>query len=218
MRRHALLSTGLLLALSFGVGVATTRAQPARPDGELRRKGEEVERLEEELRRARQELERLRKENQTLRQSPAPAAALPSNPAPAVLPADLPAIQETNSIPAGVLVEHFRADAAAADARYRDRVFLVTGEVVDFETALLGRTYSVRLHTPERLVRVVCRFNYVDKYRSVMTRDKGRTLVGRIDDRAARVLFRLGDQVVIRGRCQGMKDEEILLTGCGRVE
>ncbi len=204
----------LLVAILPGATRLLAGDATAPADDELGRKTQEVQRLKEALDRAQSDLKRLQEENQRLRQEkPAATNAPPPGPAVAAL-RDLPPLQEGDLVSAPDLVTHFQADPAAATQRYSKKMLRVSGTVRAFSVGVLQRSYEVRLESPEKSVLLTCRFNYLDQYRSVITQQKGRVLVGRIDDRSVRTLLRLGDTVVIQGRCGGLKDGEITLGGC----
>jgi hypothetical protein len=209
------LARWLLLVAILPGGRGLAADDPAAPaDDELSRKAQEVQRLKDALDRAQSDLKRLEEENRRLRQEK-PAATNAPAAGPAVAPmAGLPPLQEGDLVTARDLATHFQADPTVAAERYSKKVLRLSGTVTGFSIGVLQRTYEVRLESPDKSVRLTCRFNYVDQYRSVVTQQKGRVLVGRIDDRSVRTLLHLGEAVVIQGRCGSLKDGEIALTGC----
>jgi hypothetical protein len=190
---------------------SATLAAAAEADGNVDQRRQEVERLEQELLKAKQELQRVEQENRELRKL-APTNALP---VPRI--ESLPPLAEGQVLEAAVISAHFETDREAATRRYADHVLRVEGRIEDFDRPLLERTYELRLAGAAFSPPVVARFNYLDRYRTVFTRDDGATLVGRIDDRATRVLHRKGDKIVVQGRCKGFKDGAIVLSSCTRV-
>jgi hypothetical protein len=217
--------TLLLLALVVGLlQIAPPRSAAASSeDAEMRRKTEEVERLRQQLQRAEEDLKRLQsRESKPAEVAPpqapvpAPAAAPPpSVPAPPV-PA-LPPLQPGEVIDAGTLIGHFQADPAQAESRYRKQTFALRGEVLRFNPKLARRAYDVILVSPDPRVELVCSFGYEEPFRSVYTRERGRTLVARLGETSAQTLWRVGQTTVIRGRCAGLKDGVIHFTRCARV-
>ena len=188
---------------------------------ELRRKTEEVERLKEALSRAQSDLKKTQEDNERLRkeQSTPPAAARAVVPAPAprkpVTPmATLPPLRSGEVVEADDLIGHFQANPAAAAQRYQKKVFRVKGQVAHFGVKVMTRNYDVVFESPEKTVTPVFNFNYIDKWATVYTKQSGRALVGRTSGRTETTLLQLGDSVVIRGQCGGLKDGEIVFSNC----
>lgn len=227
---------GAGLALLFLVATlppAVAADQPVDPG--LAEKAREVERLQAELEKARRELEALQRakaaspaqpagpkptqaeQRHTGTVAPASGTEAPAAPAPASSLEGLPPLRAEEIIPAAVLLRHFRDDPEAASARYGDQTLHVEGEVDRFVIPLLQQVYEVQLAAPDRLLDLGCRFSYMHRYRAVYTGDRGRTLMGRIDDRSVQPLLRAGDRVVVRGQCVGLKDRQVLLRGCTLV-
>ena len=207
----------------MAVSLALLSAGPARladaqadQETELRRKTEEVERLKQELLRAQDQLKKLKEDNERLRQEQAkpPAAAAPVAPKP-VTPLDtLPPLQADGLVDAHELAGHYKANPAAAGQRYEKKALRVRGQVARFATRLFFREYEVVLESPGSAGPVVCKFNYIDKFATVYTKQAGQLLVGRSTAGAERKLFQLGETAVVRGKCAGLKDGLVTLTGC----
>ena len=66
-------------------------------------------------------------------------------------------------------------------------------------------------------MRVVLRFDYPDDYRSIYTIEKGQKLVGRPAENKEVTLMKVGDTAVFQGRCKGLRDTEIVFTGCRTI-
>ncbi len=219
MKQFATRTLGLLLLVAVGFGrPLAVRAGEDDPNADLKRKSEEVEKLKHELDQKQRELEQLRKENQRLRREKAPApaaAARPARPAPPVTPMDnLPPLAKTDIVEIHNLVGHFLANPEAAAARYTKQQFCVKGDVVRFNPRLVVSNYEVILESPDNAVNVICSFNYVDKYAAVFTKQHGQTLVARTSAGSEIPLLKIGDPVIIQGWCKGLKNGEIVLTGC----
>ncbi len=109
---------------------------------------------------------------------------------------------------------HYRADAAAADQRYRNRSFIVRGEVIGFEKPLFVRDYKILLRTADRELKVVCQVYPPEDYKAVFTIKNGTALVG-LTPREERVpLTKIGDTINVAGRCKGLRDTEVVMGGC----
>jgi hypothetical protein len=193
-------------------------------DEAIRLQVQEIERLERALQEAREKLRELTGDTGAARSADPKAgtaglsASGPISTAERAALVALPPLEEGQVVSAAELLAHFRAAPEAAAHRYVDRVFRVQGEVHSFDLPLLTRNYAVKLAVPDRSVDLLFRFSYGDRYNAVFTKENGRVLVGRIDDRSARVLARVGDPVVIEGRCRGVKDGVLEFAACTRVK
>ncbi len=148
---------------------------------------------------------------QTLPQPNDSAAGSPKKETPII--ASLPPIEKDQEVSAMDLAAHYRADAAAADRRYRKRTFKVQGEIVGFEKPPLIRNYNILLKTSEPQTRIICDFYPAEKFKAVYTINGGTALVGTLPD--SRVpIAQVGDKVVIEGRCKGMSGGCVKLTDC----
>jgi hypothetical protein len=213
----------LLLAAS---GPWPARAADDAASADLQRKSAEVENLKRDLERKQRELEQLRKENDRLRRErkarPAnlpTAPARPATPALPVTPIDtLPPLARTDVVELHDLVGHFAAKPEAADARYAKKAFRIKGEISRFDSKLVIRNYEVLLEAPDNPTLVICTFNYVDRYATVFTKQHGEVLVARTTGGTEVPLHRLGDTVIIQGTCKGLKNGEIVFTGCQVVK
>lgn len=223
------LVSGLLVGVS-GAGAESSKVlgQKDAEVRELRRRLEQAEKELEQLRsenerlrrqqektapaatpadvqRADEELRRLREENERLRQQ---AASGPAGVRGAVVPvrpmAGLPPVTPETVVAVEELVGHYQADPAGAAARYDGKTFRVRGEVGRFHTALFRRQFTVLLVGGERGVSVACRFNYIDRYKTVFTTQNGRVLTARWESGREMPLLELGQTVVIAGRCRGV--------------
>lgn len=213
----------LLLAIPWGI-VSWSQGNAADtqpPSQALEQKQQEVERLQRELNQAQDELKQLKQENQRLRQqttaTPKTAkTAAPAKPAPPI--ATLPPLNANDLVDASDLVGHYQANPAAAAQRYEKKWIRVRGEIERFDTKLFIRTFDVLLVSPEPALSVVARFNYVDKYRSAYTKDRGRKLVATSAGNGQEFpLFELGQNVVLRCKCAGIRGQEVLLKDCEPV-
>ncbi len=184
-----------------------------RKDNERLKKSEQKEqkqRQAEEEKRLKQDLERLRRENERLR-SATPSASNPvadSSPALQPLPRieTLPPLADDALVAAAELVGHFLAEPEAAARRYQGRTFRVKGEVDRFDRAMVTRDFTVMLRSPDRGTLLKFKFNYVGKYRTVFTAQDGRELVARDSRGGDFILLTAGEEVVLSGRFQGLKD------------
>ena len=149
---------------------------------------------------------------QTLPQTTALPPAAPAKPT--VSFGALPPLGNDSVLSATDLAAHYRADAAAADRRYRKRTFKVQGEIVGFEKPPLVRNYLILLKTAEAQTRIVCDFYPPDKFKAVFTINSGTALVGLLPDGSRPPLAKVGDTVLIEGRCKGLSGGGVKFTGC----
>ncbi|MBM3850906.1 MAG: hypothetical protein FJ396_12105 [Verrucomicrobia bacterium] len=110
------------------------------------------------------------------------------------------------------LVNHYRSDPSASDARYRKRSFRVTGVVERMERGLVSRNVRVFLETPDPAVRPVCEWRIDDKIPAFHTRRDGRTLVAE-NNRSRWKLLEAGQTVTFEVRCDGLEDGLVELKG-----
>lgn len=174
-----------------------------------------------------EELERKEAELQRLKATPAPApaavqtapAASSAAPAPAPQPArvsppmaSLPAVAAGDLVEAADLANHYSADAAAADARYRKVPLKVRGEVTRIDKRMFQRTYELTVKTPEQGPGVILEVTPPDSYDAIYTANHGTELVAKAGPSTLQVL-KLGQTVVVDGRCKGMKGRMITVSG-----
>ncbi len=203
---------------------AEQELQKVKLDNErLRQENEKKDHQQREAdqKKAQKELDKLKQENERLRQQQERSARQSPPPAREVKPvrpmSGLPPLGKGAEVEADELVGHFAADPVAAAKRYDKQTFRVKGEVERFSTGLVTRNFSVLLASPDRGLTVKCRFNYIDQYRTVFTRQDARKLTARFEGGSEVDLLEVGQPVVIEGKCAGAKDGDIVLNGCRLV-
>ena len=127
--------------------------------------------------------------------------------------ASLTPLEKDTVVSATDLAAHYRANAASADERYRKRTFKVQGEIVGFEKPALVRNYSILLKTAEPQTRIICDFYPPENFKAVYTINGGTMLVGTLPDTRVPIA-KIGDNVVIEGRCKGLSGGGVKLTNC----
>ena len=186
-------------------------------DAELRRKAEEVDRLKAELDRAQSELKRLKQDNERLRTEraqmvPAPAPAKPSKPL-----VEVPPVKSDDVVDVRDLVLYYKADAAAADARFKKKTFRITGTVERFNPKMFLRKYDVILESPDKAIKVAGNFDYADNFNAVVTQKRGQNLVALVGRNGEMDLMKAGDVIILKGTCQGLSDSFVDFSGCVQV-
>jgi len=182
---------------------------------ELERKEAELEKLKGELSSTKGENVQLKKQHEqdaarTAAAAPAQAVATHTNP-PLV---SLPPFTEGEIIDAMDLANYYKTDAAAADQRFRKRTFKVRGEIAGFEKPPFIRGYRILLKTADPEIRLVGSFSPPDKYNAVFTIKNGVELVGQTADRSRERIARVGQIVLISGRCRGVNDSAVRMAAC----
>ncbi len=181
---------------------------------------EERERKEAELEKLKGDLNKTKGENvQLKKQHEADAVKITEAPPPVVKYVSppmnsLPAIASGETVESMDLADHYRAEPAVADQRYRKHVFKVQGEIVGFEKTLFIKPYKILLKTPDRKTKVICVVQPPEKYSAVFTIKDGAELVGTIPQHENQSIAKVGDTVVIVGKCEGLSDSTIKMSGC----
>jgi hypothetical protein len=193
-----------------------------------RQKEAEVKKLKEDLARAEAEAAKLNQAEDRPRNATTPPATAPvkssdsstprgNTPVPAKPTGDQSPLKRDEIVDAAELVQQFKTDSTAAEAWYQKKTFRVKGVIQRFEAKLLRRQYEVILESPEKFMRVILRFDYPDDYKSVYTIQNGQKLVARPAENKEVTLMTVGDAIVVQGRCKGLRDAEIVLTGCKTI-
>src|SRR5437867_8244536 len=188
----------------------------------------EIQRLKQDLARAEAEAAKLNQTEAQPKNELKPSAAAPvtssdattprgRTPGPAKPAGELPSVKRDEIVDAAELVQQFKTDSAAAEERCQKKTFRVKGVIQRFEAKLFRRQYEVILESPEKFLRVVLRFDYPDDYKSIYTIQNGQKLVGRPAENKEVTLMTVGDAAVFQGKCKGLRDAEIVFTGCKTV-
>ena len=200
----AALAVGLVLPLLAQDTVTVPKSRLE----ELERKERELERLKGDVNKTRNENARLKNQLQQAATN-APAAPVVARVSPPL--ESLPPLQTGAVVESADLANYYQSDPAAADRRFRNQHLTVRGEVVGFEKPLWRRDYRILLQGPDKASRVVCNFYPPDNMTAVFTSEHGTKLVGLVNQ--SRVpLARLGEQVRIKGLCQGWREGAVLIS------
>lgn len=124
----------------------------------------------------------------------------------------LPPLRDGDVVNAMDLMNHYKADPAAADKRYKGRRIKVEGEVVALEKPLFVSTYNVILKTVNPEWRVLCNVSLPSEFTEAHTEDHGKRMVGGSSRLAPVTLVEVGRKVTISGRCKGLKDSTVGIT------
>ena len=199
---------------------------------ELERKEAELEKLKAELNQTQGEKQRLESERARLQSEQAQlkqakeaaeakaAATAATAKAELVIPHDtppmttLPPLQKGEIVDAMDLMNHYRADAPAAERRYGTQAIRVQGEVTRFEKPMFVSYYVMYLKTTESRWRVMCRVYPPAHYSATFTVKAGEEMVGATSAGARTTLAKVGQKVLLEGRCDGLRDQLLTLSGC----
>lgn len=179
---------------------------------------EELEKKEAELQKLQQATNRPVEKTLTS-EAPAPtpmspaqtrpaAAARPTKPAPVV--ASLPPLKAGEVVESLDLAAQYQAEPLLADKRYRGQRIAVRGEIVGFEKPILRNNYRILLQGPDRVTSVVCDLLTPEKFSAVFPAEHGTQLVGQFGENR-QTLAKLGETVMVRGRCKGVKGSSVLV-------
>jgi len=208
----------LIVALPFSGHAQDDVTIPKSRLEELQRKEAELEKLKGELKTTKGENVQLKKQHQEDAAKNAivpPAQPVVTHASPPM--ASLAPLVQGDTVDAMDLANYYKADASAADQRFRKRTFKVQGEIASFEKPLFIRDYRIVLRTADREMRVIGTFSPPEKYNAVLTIRSGSELVGDIAGRARERIAKVGDVIVIRGECRGLSDSSVRMSGCGLV-
>jgi len=216
-----LLLSSAFCCLRFAIAQETVTIPKSRLE-ELERKEAELERLNgpaSKLQRAIQNAKTKKQDEAAAQGSPAETRVSPPAPAQRETRSftSLPPLEKDIVVSASDLGAHYRAHGAGADERYRKRRFKVQGEIVGFEKPALVRNYYILLKTAEPQTRVICDFYPPENFKAVYTINAGSVLVGTLPDTRVPIA-KVGDNVVIEGRCKGLSGGGVKLTTCEMKE
>jgi hypothetical protein len=216
--RILLLSTACC-CVPFAIAQDTVTIPKSRLE-ELERKEAELEKLKSPASKLQQAIQNAKaKKQDEAAQQVSPPQTTVSSPAPAPTPSKTVSFALLSPLEKGTVVSatdlgaHYRANAAAADERYRKRTFRVQGEIVGFEKPMMVRNYNILLKTAEAQTRIMCDFYPPENFRAVYTINGGTVLVGTMPDTRVQIA-KVGDTVVIEGKCKGQSGGGVKLTNC----
>lgn len=185
---------------------------------ELRKKKEKAEAEREQLQREKQKVEAEKLELQKAKAA-AEAHAVAAKPAEQIIARDTPKIETLQPLGKGQvvdamdLVNHYRAEPAAAAKRYEANRIRVEGEIVALEKPIMMRHFVVSLKSTERDWTVDCLMEPPKDLPVMYTSKKGKELVGSTSSGGAKtVLATVGQRATFEGWCRGLKDQTVTIT------
>jgi len=189
----------------------TVTISKARLD-ELLRKEAELEKLKGEVSKTKGENDESKKQHE---QDSAKIAAAPAHRIYSGPPlSSLPPLTDGQTVSAMDLAGHYRSDTPKANQRYRGQRFCVAGEIAAFEKPPFVRPYRIVLNTADPERKVICDFTPPEDFKSVFTTDHGSKLVGQTASGARTSIAKIGQAVVIEGKCKGMSGSAIMISNC----
>ncbi len=204
----------LLLSAAFSIMAQETVTIPKSRLEELQRKEAELDSLKGDLKATKGENLQLKKQHQedAIKISSTPTQPVATHVSPPM--ASLPPLTSGEIVDAMDLANYYRADAAAADHRFRKHLLRVQGEISAFEKPPFIRDYRILLKTADREIRLVCEMNPPEQYDAMFTVKHGSELVGQASGRNRVPIAKVGDKVIIEGKCRGLSDAAVKLSGC----
>lgn len=189
---------------------------------EIERKAAEADRLAAELTAAKAEIARLKGEQIELKKAAAkPARLLPAAvtqaeqqqpPTPSIH--SLPPLGRSEAVSVHDLLNHYAADAAAADQRYRKQTFQLRGIVTDVNKDLFVSPYRVIFRLPDQTLRVVCEVRPPDEFTKVYVAGDHERVMGEKPGRAPVTFISVGDEITYTGRCLGLRSGVVSFENC----
>jgi hypothetical protein len=128
---------------------------------------------------------------------------------------ELPALQDQEVVPVFDLVNHYRTDAASADARYRKKDFVIEGVIEQIDDRVFGHSVNVVLESPDRTMPVILRWRISDDYKKFYTKNAGRQFHAPANSKLPGIFLKTGQKVRFKVRGDGIDEGAINLT---RVE
>jgi hypothetical protein len=213
---------GTLVLVCFALPAQDSVTVPKSRLEELERKERELDRLQGDLnqtqgqlKQAQTNLTKVEAQNVQLKkevaEAPKPAPAVPVYIAPPLT--SLPPLGGAEVVDSLDLAGHYKADAAAADARYRKKKFTVRGEIIGFEKPMFQARYQIMLKTAEPDIKVICEVYPPEKYKAVIIVRHGDQIDGMIEETHF-PLAKVRDTIEIKGECRGLKDGVVRMGGC----
>jgi hypothetical protein len=209
----ALTALGLVLCGAGARAAEDTVTIPKARLQELERKEKELERLKGDLHQTKDENRQLKEQkDEAVRTSSVKPLSKPivTHQSPPL--ASVPQLKPADVVESMDLANYYQTDPAAADRKFRGQQFTIRGEIVGFEKHMFRASYRLVLQTPERDTRVICEFDPPANSTAVFTADHGARLMASYSG-AESVLARLGEKVLVKGRCKGLKDGVVWVSG-----
>jgi hypothetical protein len=204
----------LLAGLEIEAAAQDTVTIPKSRLEELEKKEEELKRLKKDFSATKSENVELHKQHESdavkisRERAAEPAPTRESPPMAALL-----ALKAGEVVAAVDLANHYRADPAAADQRYRQHRIRVEGEIVRFDKPLFTKDYKLVLKTADRDSKVICDIYPPEKYSAVFTVKEGLELVGVMGETRVPIA-KVGNTVIVEGSCRGARDSAVRLSTC----
>lgn len=216
----------LLLAAVASLLAPATRAQemvtiPKSRLAELERKEKELDGLKAELGRARGEQEKLKRAKETAEarraQAEAKAARAEAKGEPVIAHetpalASLPPLKPGEVVDAMDLMNHYRADDAAAAQRYGKQRLRVRGVVTGFDKPSFLSHYFILLQTTGARGKVACRIELPKEFSAAYPAKHGEEFVGELRGGGRVTVARVGQTVEVEGECKGLKEQTLILS------
>jgi hypothetical protein len=91
---------------------------------------------------------------------------------------------------------------------------MIEGQIVGFSKPPFIRPYQLLLKTADPVRRVMCDIEPPSEYKAVYPSKSGTALVGITTGGDKVMLLRVGEPILIEGRCGGLHGPNVTLDGC----
>lgn len=181
---------------------------------QLEKSAAEADGLRRALLAAQEEIARLKGRataaEKALAEHPAPAA-----PKRAVPPlATVPSLKSGDRVSAADVLGHFRENPAGAEAVYRKRRLIFTGEIARFEKPLLVSYFHLMVKGDDARDRIVFQVEPPERFKTAYPAANGERVEGLLPNGARVPFLRLDQRVEIEGVCKGLKDGALVIDDC----
>jgi hypothetical protein len=205
-----LVSLSVLMSIGLPGRAQETVTIPKSRLEELERKEAELDKLKGDLKQTSTEKVQKPSEQNAARLAKVPAEITHVSPP----VRSLPAFSDAETVNAIDLANYYAEDVGSANQRYHKRTFKLKGEITEFEIPPFLSRYQIVLKTADRDRTVVCDFARPEQYSAVVKTEHGSRLVGLMSGKTRVPIARVGDVVVIQGRCEGLKDSTVTFARC----
>ena len=125
-------------------------------------------------------------------------------------------MQKGEVVQASDLLNHYAADPAAADRRYKKQNFKIRGIITDVDKVLMVSPYRVFFRVPGNGLKVLCDVRSPERFSKVYVSGNRERVVGETFSEIV-TLARVGEEVTLQGRCGGWKDGTVIFDYADKI-
>lgn len=147
--------------------------------------------------------------------APAPATAAPPAKPSTLSPVPIPGSNDPNQLPPldpdsvvamSDVLSHYSSNPSAADARYKGKRLKLRGTVAGFDKPMFLSYYHLVFRDPALSARALVRIYPPDYFKRVYVTATGEQIIGEAPGLAPAVLSKVGSDVLLEGRCSGVRN------------